>query len=189
MQTAVGLALIALMLVAGIKLVSLYVGVESLSVDAFAERMATQSQVMQRGGSASGIVVASPDIGSFLKTLPVAIAAMLAMPIPGFSAEPIQVVVAVETTGVLFLLLRFGPRAFGRAVREREISVLYCWYHSAMFLFLMSVPLVPNIGLMVRQRTVLWIPLLLGVVAAYIAPEKKTVAAPEARPVAAGEVV
>lgn len=139
-----------------------FVGLDEMGLGEIASRLSMQSASLTKGGggSATGIGVASGGIRGYLLAVPRSAGVMLLMPYIGQFWDPLHVLVSVETLLMLILILHNARRSLVALVRKRHPFALYCWSFTVLFLLLMSPILAVNVGLMVRQRTALWLVLI-----------------------------
>lgn len=165
----VGAAVLGLFAYLSADFVASYVGLSAFGTEEIAATLSERNAVLQGRGSAPGIAVTpGGGIAGLVATLPLAIAAMLAMPFPGqLGSSPFQLFAALETLLVLFFVVRLAPRSLLRLARAREPALAFAWFYVVLFLLILSVPLAANFGIMVRQRVVMWIPLLFALFAGW----------------------
>jgi len=161
-KTWVPLLLLLLVLLIGSSDFKTFVGLDEIGLDEIGSRLGMQSASLTKGGggSATGIGVASGGIRGYLLAVPRSAGAMLLMPYIGQFWDPLHLVVSVETLFMLILILHNARRSLVALVRKRHPFALYCWSFTGLFLLLMSPVLAVNVGLMVRQRTALWLVLI-----------------------------
>jgi hypothetical protein len=155
----VPVAMILLVLLVGSDAFQSFTGAGGFGPDDAVSALSSQSAALARGGggSSTGIAIASKGVVGYLTAIPISAATMLLMPYPGQFREPLQLLASIETLLVFVVILIKAPRSLSGALRDRRLPALYGWSFVGAFVVIMGPVLAVNVGLMARQRTILWL--------------------------------
>lgn len=148
-----------------------FIGSEVSPVEV-ADRLVRQNELLSTGGSASGIQVNSGGIKGYLSLLPYTILSILLFPYPGQFMAPLQILASLETMLVFIVILKMALRSIATALRTRNLTALYAWAFSCAFVATVGINILANIGLMVRQRTFVWLALFVALSFGTRTPER-----------------